>query len=259
MNVPVRIICNSYNISRAKLYRLLSKHCKKDDSLEKEIRRIAYEHPEYGYRRIHSILRNNGFNVNHKKVYRIYTQLDLQRIIKISKKLKIKSNSKLTLPTFPAHVWSADFVDVFIRKRKLRILFLIDDFTRILHGVCVSFSITASTVQKVIEKSIYTYSRPRILRTDNGPEFREKHLNLFLKNSRIKHEFIDKGKPYQNGFSESLNARFKDECLGKHDLSLLPVKTIKDIVFNWVREYNFKRPHSSLNYIAPVHFHLSAY
>ena len=92
------------------------------------------------------------------------------------------------------------FVDVFIRKRKLRILFLIDDFTRILHGVCVSFSITASTVQKVIEKSIYTYSRPRILRTDNGPEFREKTLNLFLKNSRIKHEFIDKGKPYQNGF-----------------------------------------------------------
>ncbi len=126
--------------------------------------------------------------------------------------------SGLILPTFPSHVWPADFVDVFIRKRKLRILFLIDDFMRILHGVCVSFSITASTVQKVIEKSIHTYSRPRILRTDNGPEFREKHLNLFLKNSRIKHEFIDKDKPYQNGFSESLNARFKDESLGKHDL-----------------------------------------
>jgi len=140
-----RIICNSYNISRAKLYRLLSNHCKK------EIKQIAYEHPEYGYRRIHSILRNNGINVNHKKVYRIYTQLDLQRITKISKKLKIKSNSRLTLPIFPAHVWSADFVDVFVRKRKLRILFLIDDFTRILHGLCVSFSITASIVQKVIE------------------------------------------------------------------------------------------------------------
>src|SRR5690606_23907958 len=115
----------------------------------------------------------------------------------------------------------------------LRILIVIDDFTRLVVGILVDFSIPASRVLLVIEKSIALYSRPRIFRTDNGSEFIEGRLNRFLSNARIRHEFIEKGKPQQNGFSESFNARFEDECLRMLDLNLMPLKEIKQAIYDW--------------------------
>ena len=110
---------------------------------------------------------------------------------------------------------------MYLRGRKLRILIVIDNFTRLVVGTLVDFSIPASRVLPVIEKLIALYSRPRIFRTDNGSEFIEGRLNRFLSNARIRHEFIEKDKPQQNGFSESFNARFGDGCLRMLDLNLL--------------------------------------
>jgi len=148
---------------------------------------------------------------------------------------------------------------LYLRGRKLRILIVIDDFTRLVVGILVDFSIPASRVLLVIEKSIALYSRPRIFRTDNGSEFIEGRLNRFLSNARIRHEFIEKGKPQQNGFSESFNARFEDECLRMLDLNLMPLKEIKQAIYDWIKEYNCQRPHSSIAYETPIRFHILSY
>lgn len=255
--LPARIICEGFSISRAKLYRLLVPS--KADPLSSTMAAIAYEHPEYGYRRIHVLLKREGIKVNHKKVYRIYSRLSLQKPVKASRKLKCSKHIHLTTPEYPAHVWSADFLELYLRGRKLRILIVIDDFTRLVVGILVDFSIPASRVLLVIEKSIALYSRPRIFRTDNGSEFIEGRLNRFLSNARIRHEFIEKGKPQQNGFSESFNARFEDECLRMLDLNLMPLKEIKQAIYDWIKEYNCQRPHSSITYETPIRFHILSY
>ena len=146
----------------------------------------------------------------------------------------------LTQPEFPGHVWSADFVDVVVRKRKLRLFFVIDDFTRLIVGTLVDFSIPAYRVQSVLEHAIAHYSRPRVFRTDNGPEFREATLNRFLSNGRIKHEFIQPGRPYQNGFSEAFNARLNEECLQTLDMNLFPLKDIQNAILSCVNKYNYR-------------------
>jgi len=121
------------------------------------------------------------------------------------------------------------------------------------------FSITGQKVLENFENSIKLFSRPRVFRTDNGPEFRCGRLNLFLSNGRIKHEFIQVGKPYQNSFSEGFNSLFSDECLQRYDFSLMSVEEITSVIIKWLEWYNYQRPHSAINYEVPVRYHIRAY
>ncbi len=256
--IPVRVICRGFSLSRATLYRYLSSPVS-HDSLSKRITELAYEHPQYGYRRLRALLHKEGTIVNHKKVYRLYTRLSLQKEVKRSRKICSHVPALLTQPQFPGHVWSADFVEIIVRKRKLRLFFVLDDFTRLIVGTMVGFSIPAYQVQAVLEHAIARYSRPRVFRTDNGPEFRESAFNRFLSLGRIKHEFIQPGRPYQNGFSESFNARLNEECLQTLDMNLFPLKDIQNTILSWVNKYNYQRPHSSLQYKVPIRNHIVSY
>jgi len=257
--VPTTRISKDFQLSRASVYRILNSISVRDP-LKDEITDIALDNPSFGYRRIHALLRQKGIHVNHKKVYRIYTQLDLQRPANISKKIHLnRSSHHLTQPEFPGHVWSADFIERMVRGRKFRVFVIIDDYTRRIMGYHLAFSITGQKVLDVFENSIATYSRPRVFRTDNGPEFKYNHLNLFLSNGRIKHEFIQVGRPYQNPFSEGFNSRFSDECLKRYDFSLMPVEEITSVITKWLEWYNYQRPHSAINYEVPVRYHIRAY
>lgn len=257
-HVPITRISKDFQISRATVYRILNSNSVKD-SLEDEITHIALDNPSFGYRRIHALLKQKGIHVNHKKVYRIYTQLSLQRHANISKKIHTNhSPHTLTQPLFAGHVWSADFIERIVMGRKFRVFVIIDDYTRRIMGYYMGFSIPGQRVLDVFENSIATYSRPRVFKTDNGPEFRCNCLNLFLENGRIKHEFIQVGKPYQNPFSEGFNSRFSDECLNRYDFSLMSVDEIKSAITKWLEWYNYQRPHSAINYEVPVKYHIHA-
>lgn len=257
-HVPISRISKDFHISRSTVYRILNSNPVKDP-LEDEIKDIALNNPSFGYRRIHAMLEKKDIHVNHKRVYRIYTQLDLQRPVNSSRKIHINHSSHhLTQPLFAGHVWSADFIERMVRGRKFRILIFIDDYTKRIMAYHMAFSITGQKVLDVFDNSIATYSRPRVFRTDNGPEFRYNQLNLFLENSRIKHEFIDIGKPYQNPFSEGFNSRFSDECLKRYDFSLMSVEQIKSVITEWLEWYNYQRPHSAINYEVPVKYHIRA-
>jgi len=257
--VSVNRISKDFHLSRSTIYRLLNPVPVRD-ALKEEIKSIALDNPAFGYRRIHVLLKQKGIHVNHKRVYRIYTQLNLQRPANISKKIHLnRSSHHLTQPVFPGHVWSADFIERMLRGRKFRAFVIIDDYTKRIMGYYLAFSIPGQRVLDVFENSIAIYSRPRVFRTDNGPEFRYNRLNLFLENARIKHEFIQVGKPYQNPFSEGFNSRFSDECLKRYDFSLMSVEEIKSVITKWLEWYNYQRPHSAINYEFPVKYHIRAY
>ncbi len=197
--------------------------------LKQRINEIALNYPFYGYRRIYALLRREGTAVNHKKVYRIYRELNLQRPKK-KKKIRVRSSLiesipalKLTKPISPNAVWVTDFIhDSLTNNRPLRILIIQDAYTKKVVEYRIGRSITAEEV------------------TDTN---------------RITHEFIEKGKPYQNGIAESFMDKLRDECLNLH--LFRNIEEAKEIIENYINFYNKERPHSSLNYKTPIEFERS--
>ena len=167
--------------------------------LKQRINEIALKYPSYGYRRIYALLRRDGIAVNHKKVYRIYRKLNLQRPKK-KKKIRVRNSLiesmpalKLTKPIYPNAVWVTDFIhDSLTNNRPLRILIIQDAYTKKVVGYRIDRSITAEEVTDIFKEAISVYGIPHILCSDNGPEFRSKSLNSFLHTNRITHEFIKK-------------------------------------------------------------------
>ncbi len=222
-----------------------------DSSLASMIREIAFKYTFYGYRRIHATLNRAGSPANHKKVYRIYRSLNLQRLKpRKKKKLAVAVQLPLTEPLFCNHVWAVDFLfDVFTDGRRIKFMTVEDLFSRFSVGIDSRFSIPATGVVEVLEGCIRLYSTPRIIRTDQGPEFRSLTFQKFLQKHGIRHEFTEKSSPWQNGGLESFNGKFRDECLNRN-LFENPVQT-KEVINNYRIFYNTERPHSSLNNKTP--------
>ena len=229
LGIKMKRIAELLPISKSTIYRKqkLKDHSSKsrnvnnlNNLLKQRINQIVLKYPFYGYRRIYTLLRREGTAVNHKKVYRIYRELNLQRPKK-KKKVRVRNSLiesmpalKLTKPIYPNAVWVTDFIhDSLTNNRALRVLIIQDAYTKKVVGYRIGRSITAEEVTDTFKEAISVYGKPRILRSDNGPEFRSKLLNSFLNTNRITHEFIEKGKPYQNGIAESFMDKLRDECL----------------------------------------------
>jgi transposase InsO family protein len=151
------------------------------------------------------------------------------------------------------HVWTWDFVhDTTVRGGKLRMLNVIDEYTRECLCIYVSRRIDAKTVRQVLSGLIDVHGAPGYIRSDNGPEFIEKKLQKWLADHEIKTIYIDPGSPWQNGFMESFNARLRDECLDREQLWTLTEARV--VLEDWRWHYNHVRPHRSLGYITPTEF-----
>jgi len=145
------------------------------------------------------------------------------------------------------HVWATDFCeDQLWNGKRFRIIAFLDIFTKEVLNHEVDFSITGDEVIIAFEEAMLKYGKPLSLRSDNGPEFMSKSLNRYLNYERIKHETIDKGKPFQNGFIESFFDKLRDECLNRHVFTTLI--EAKEVISNYINNYNKERIHSSLNY-----------
>jgi len=210
------------------------------------IKQIAISFPFYGYRRIHRELQNKGYKINHKRVYRIYKELNLQKIkFKQRKKVIISSISSLTEPKFPNHIWSIDFAfDEIDNGKRIKIMPIYDIFSRFCISIKADYSICAASMIKTLEKCFSQYGKPEIIRTDNGPEFRSKKFISFLARNRIKQEFISKGSPWENGNIESFIGKLRDECLNMYVFS--NIYEANAIIGKFRDFYNTKRPHSSI-------------
>lgn len=228
----------------------------KNDSKEIEmIREIAYKHVFYGYRRIYISLRQKGIKINHKKVYRIYTELNLQKPIKVkrNKHLNTTKPENLTEAKYPNHVWALDFEFIPLGNgRTVKILTIEDLFTRKGIGVYADFSINHAKVIEVLTECFEKFGKPDIIKSDNGGEFRCHRLQKYLSRLRIKQEFIPPGSPYYNGHLERFNGSAKYECLLLYDFDTL--SEVRKAAEEYLCFYNSERPHSSLGYKSPVDF-----
>lgn len=238
-----RQACSSVGIKRS-VYRYV-----KVESCDSELRQKLIEEAEkrkkYGYRMLHQRLRRAGFMVNHKRVYRLYREENLALRRKKRSKKVVRERVKMEVPNAPNKKWSMDFVhDSLQSGRAFRCLTVIDVCSRYAPVIEVSHSITSKRVIEVLERLSFIRGLPEVITVDNGPEFVSLALREWTRKRGVRLEYIQPGRPMQNGFIESFNGTFRHECLDSH--SFLSLRHARRLIEQWREEYNNDRTHSSI-------------
>jgi putative transposase len=217
------------------------------------LRELAAAKPRYGYRFLHTLLRREGHNINRKRVYRLYRAEGLAVRRRKRRRLRVSRAMPPVSLTRPNERWSMDFVhDYLTDGRRLRTLNVIDAYTRECLAIEVDTSLPSARVVRVLDRLVWQYGLPEALRVDNGPEFISTTLDRWAFKHGVKIDFIQPGKPSQNGHVESFNGRFRDECLAQAHFPTLDRARAE--IELWRVEYNCERPHSSLRYETPKAF-----
>jgi putative transposase len=221
--------------------------------LLEDLRAHAVARPRFGYRRIHVLLRRAGWRVNHKRVYRLYRAEGLAVRRRRRKRMALGLRTVLPPPSRRNQRWSMDFtLDTLATGRRFRTLNIVDEFTRECLAIEVDTSIGGSRVARVLAHLLETRGRPELVVCDNGPEFAGKTLDAWAYQAGVKIHFIRPGKPVENGYIESFNGKFRDECLNNH--WFLDLDDAKTKIEAWRRDYNEVRPHSSLGDLTPKEY-----
>lgn len=231
-----------------------------EDALIRALRRLARRHRRYGYKRIHARLLHQGWRVNRKRVRRLWNELGLrlrkprQKTRKGGKKPGTSANSCVNQPArFKNDVWTYDFVaDRTLDGRSLKWLTLVDEYTRECLTLHVAASLVGADVRRVLARVIGRRGAPTRLRSDNGSEFICQAVQGWLPKAGTQALQVAPGSPWENGFIESFNSRFRDEFLIGEEFESVADAQAKATW--WRREYNTIRPHSSLSYQTPKRF-----
>ena len=229
----------------------------KDKPVIKELLALHIKHPRYGYRRITIRLREEGWFINFKRVYRLWCQEGLKVPRKQSKKRRGDGSSVNAChrkrPGHYNHVWSYDFVTERLETgSKVRLLVVIDEFTRECLALDAAKSFKGHDVVEVLRYLVAVRGCPDYIRSDNGPEFVSNAVQKWLKKAGVKTLYIAPGSPWENGYVESFNSKFRDELLNRE--LFLHIDELRYVADRWRMDYNHYRPHSSLNYMAPAAF-----
>jgi transposase InsO family protein len=255
MNLSQRRVCKALGVARS-LVRYQARLPGKDKELVGRMHELARKHPRYGYRRIAALLRAEGWRVNNKRVRRLWRQqgLKIPKEVKKKRRLGHTANScTRRRATRPNEVWSYDFIfDQTADGRPLKILPIVDEFTRECLVMLVGRSLAARDVIKALAKAAAQRGMPEHLRSDNGPEFIADAVKCWLAKEGTKTLYIEPGSPWENAYSESFNSRLRDELLNGELFS--SEKEAAVLLEQHRRVYNFERPHSSLGYVAPAVF-----
>jgi putative transposase len=226
--------------------------------LMKRIKEIAETRVRYGYRRIHVLLRREGWEVNAKRVCRLYREMGLQLRNKAPKRrVKAKLREDRAAATAPNQVWAMDFVhDQLFDGTKIRVLTVVDTFTRLAPAIDVRRSYRGGDVVETLERVGFEIGYPKTIRLDNGPEFISKELDLWAFMKGVTLDFSRPGKPTDNAFIESLNGKFRAECLNAN--WFLSLDEARRKCEAWRRDYNEVRPHSAIGNKVPMELHRAA-
>ena len=222
--------------------------------LVRKIHKLAVRKSRYGYRRIAVLLRREGLRVNRKRVHRIWKAEGLSLPLRRPRRRRMGPAGEIVNKAeYPNHVWSYDFLeDRTERGGKLRILVIIDEYTRECLAMRIAPSIPARAVVEVLEWLFLTRGVPKHLRSDNGPEFLAEAVCEWLEKSGCQTIFITPGSPWENGYVESFIDKLRDECLNRE--LFCSGREAQAVVEAWRQEYNDYRPHSSLGYLTPTEF-----
>lgn len=214
----------------------------------------AHQRPSYGYRRVTVMLKRTGWTVNHKRVHRLWQAAGLQLPRrKVFKRRVGQASEPLKRAEHPNHVWTYDFMSATTeRGGKLRILNVLDEYTRECLAMLVAPSIGSRKVIDVLDWLFLTRGAPGHLRSDNGPEFIAYAIQDWLTERRCQTLYITPGSPWENPFIESFNGHFRTECLDRYLFA--NGREAQVIIEDWRLDYNRDRPHSSLGYLTPAEF-----
>ena len=224
-----------------------------DRALRERLRALAGERRRFGYRRLHVLLRREGTQVNHKKLRRIYAEERLQVRRRGGRKRALGTRAPLALPQAPNQRWSLDFVsDMLTDGRRLRILAVVDDFTRECLCLIADTSLSGQRVARELDAIIVARGRPLACVSDNGTELTSMAILRWSQDTGVEWHYIAPGKPQQNAFIESFNGRLRDELLNETLFSSLA--HARAALAIWQTDYNTVRPHSSLGNLTPVEY-----
>lgn len=234
---------------------------RQEDLVRKAILKLTQKHVRYGYRRIHALLVRRGWTINRKRVRRLWTDMGLQRRVRIKTRKtgpkKLVGTSANSCVAKPARckndVWTCDLVfDRLKNGETLKWLTVVDEYTKECLALHAGLSITGADVRKVMSQIVARRGAPKRVRSDNGSEFVCEALTRWLCGKNAEPIPVAPGHPWENGYIESFNGKLRDEFLDLNEF--MSLSDAKDKAKTFRHEYNSMRPHSSLNYKTPKEF-----
>ena len=224
-----------------------------DTALRTEMKKVAAERRRFGYRRVHVMLVRKGWHLNQKKLRRLYKEEKLEVRKRGGRKRALGTRRPMVLPERTNERWSLDFVsDAFTDGRRFRVLAVIDDFSRECLALVADTSLSGLRVTRELNLLMEQRGKPNTIVSDNGTEFTSIAVLKWCQETDVDWHYIQPGKPMQNGFVESFNGSFRDECLNETLFSSLP--QAREKITEWKEDYNNERPHSSLGNLTPNEF-----
>ena len=227
-----------------------------ESRLTARIVELVGQHPRFGYRRIWTLLRREGWRVNRKRIWRLWRQQGLKVPRKQHKKRRLGSSANSCVrrrSEHRNHVWSWDFIfDRTQDGRPLKWFTLIDEFTRECLALEVARGMTGSIVTAILAEVIRQRGAPKHIRSDNGPEFIAKCVRAWMAQAGVASLYIEPGAPWENGYNKSFNSKLRDELLACEEFTTLLEARV--LAAQWKKEYNHERPHSALGYRTPAEF-----
>lgn len=250
-----RRACALLSVARSALG-YTSRQVSKDGPVLSVMTRLSAQYPRYGYRRIQVFLEREGHPMSADRAWRLWRQGGFQVPRKRPRKRTPISRPRPQAPTGIGHVWAYDFVfDTCANGQALKCLTVIDEYSRESLAIDVAGSIRSARVIEVLSQLITIHGAPKVLRSDNGPEFVSHALLKWATDQQLDMALSDPGKPWQNGTNESFNGKFRDECLSMEWFrNRIEAKVV---IEQWRQHYNQIRPHSSLGNQTPAAFKLS--
>jgi len=223
-----------------------------DDGLLRErMKALAHERRRFGYRRLHILLRREGYVVNHKRLFRLYREERLAVRRRGGRKRAMGTRAPIAIPLRPNHRWSLDFVsDQLLDGRRFRILVVVDDCTRECLALVADTSLSGTRVARELDRLVIERGKPGTIVSDNGTELTSNAILTWADESRVEWHYIAPGKPTQNAFVESFNGRLRDELLNETLFRSLP--HARAALEAWCTDYNTDRPHSRLGWLTPA-------
>jgi putative transposase len=247
--VSQRQACTALSVPRSSYQ--YEPQSKNDSPVIQELEELVTRHPAIGFWQSYYRIRRKGLIWNHKRIYRVYTALQLNIRRRFKKRLPARVKQALFQPQGINEVWSIDFMsDSLWDGRKFRLLNIMDDYNREVLSLEADISLPALRVTRVLEYLKEFRGLPRMIRVDNGPEFISHVLDEWCRRHEIALTYIQPGKPMQNGYVERCNGSIRKELLNANVFYSL--REVREKIEEWMLDYNYHRPHEFLNYRAPV-------
>jgi putative transposase len=245
--ISVSRACKIVSLPRSQFY---YNNTKDDSEVVTVLQELAFKHTDYGFRKLYLYIRRSGKLWNHKKVYRVYKILKLNKKRRGKRRIPARVKQPLQQALAVNETWSMDFMsDSMVNCRKFRTLNIIDDATRAVLGIEIDTSLSARRVIRTLERIIEQEGKPQTIRVDNGPEFTSIAFSVWAKENGITVQYIQPGKPMQNGYIERFNRIYREAILDAY--LFFELDEVRLLTQDWMEEYNERRPHEALHNLSP--------